>query len=86
LPESGQIGSPKLEQFGFSHIDGSPIASAGRALTPHSGQIGDVSSGSMSSHSSLTTAVLPEGWGDAQAAGSAASAAADHALDPFEGS
>ena len=42
MPESGQIGSPKVEQFGFSHIDGSPIASGGRALTPHSGQIGDV--------------------------------------------
>jgi hypothetical protein len=37
------INSPNAEQFGFSHIDGSPGASGGNAVTPHAAQIGDSS-------------------------------------------
>lgn len=59
--EAGQsdIGSPKAEQSGFSHIDGSPIASGGSALTPQCGQMGETSSWSMSSQRSLMTSVWP---------------------------
>ncbi len=46
------IASPNAEQFGFSHIDGSPGTSGGSALTPHAGQIGETSSSSVSSHRS----------------------------------
>jgi len=51
------IGSPNAGQLGFSHIDGSPGASGGRALTPHAGQIGEMSSSSVSSHRSLIASV-----------------------------
>ena len=53
------IGSPNSEQLGFSHIDGSPGASGGSALTPHAGQIGDTSASSVSSHRSLIATVSP---------------------------
>jgi len=45
--------------LGFSHIDGSPGASGGNALTPHEAQIGDTSPSSVSSHRSLMTPVSP---------------------------
>jgi hypothetical protein len=53
------ISSPNAGQFGFSHIDGSPGASGGSALTPQEGQIGEKSpsSASSSSHRSLMPSV-----------------------------
>lgn len=51
------ISSPNAEQLGFSHIDGSPDASGGSALTPHAAQIGETSPSSVSSHRSLMASV-----------------------------
>ena len=51
------ISSPNAEQLGFSHIDGSPGASGGSALTPHAVQIGETSPSSVSSHRSLMASV-----------------------------
>lgn len=50
------MGSPNTGQSAFSHVDGPPGISGGRALTPHESQIGEASS-SVLSHRSLMTTV-----------------------------